>query len=123
MEAGHLLLRWWGRGPDDGQSCTAHGLPGSVSLPRSPGSPFSQAFCIWYTLYQVFSQAFSMWYTLYHFSFEPSAGGTLCTSSQSQQAEPALGDTTTNLGSSTVIFSSPPLLQPSLHCHRNILSC
>ena len=39
MEAGHLLLRWRGRGPNVGQPCTALGPPMAVSLLWHLGGP------------------------------------------------------------------------------------
>ena len=42
LVAGHLLRRWRGQGPDVGQSSTALGPPGSVSLFLVPGRPVSK---------------------------------------------------------------------------------
>ena len=102
MEVGHLLLRWWGRGPDVGQSCTALGAPDPVSL-------------FWNQVPILSLQHNFTRYNLFLFSLKPSARGTLCASSQSKQAEPSSGDITTNLGFTTVSFFIPHSCNPFFH--------
>ena len=95
MEVGHLLLRWWGRGPNAGWSCHAQGLPGTVSLPWHPEVPYQSLQREVHSL-PLFVQAFSMRYTLYLF-FEPASNA-------------FFGRHSTNLGSKS-LFPCPSLLQ------------